>query len=56
MRAMILNTPNEPLQEVELPIPAPSKGQVLKILRSIRRLLIWAENNSEKGRKNHLWA
>jgi alcohol dehydrogenase, propanol-preferring len=29
MRAMILNTPNAPLQEAELPIPTPSPGQVL---------------------------
>jgi alcohol dehydrogenase, propanol-preferring len=29
MRAMILNAPNEPLQEAELPIPTPGAGQVL---------------------------
>ncbi len=29
MRAMILNAPNEPLQEAELPTPTPSAGQVL---------------------------
>jgi alcohol dehydrogenase, propanol-preferring len=34
MRAMILNAPNEPLQEAELPIPAPSTGQVLIQVRT----------------------
>jgi alcohol dehydrogenase, propanol-preferring len=29
MRAMILNAPNEPLQEAELPTPMPGAGQVL---------------------------
>lgn len=29
MRAMILNTPGKPLQEVDLPIPTPGSGQVL---------------------------
>jgi alcohol dehydrogenase, propanol-preferring len=29
MRAMILNAPNTPLQETELPIPTPGAGQVL---------------------------
>jgi alcohol dehydrogenase, propanol-preferring len=34
MRAMILNAPNTPLQEAELPIPVPGAGQVLIQVRT----------------------
>jgi alcohol dehydrogenase, propanol-preferring len=34
MRAMILNAPNIPLQEVELPVPTPGAGQVLIQVRT----------------------